>query len=251
MAGRLEGKAAAVTGAASGMGRAIACLFAREGASVAVLDCNAEEGARTQAMIEDAGGRAIFCATDVSQEADVQSAIERTVAEFGALDVMVNDAAIVHMAGAADTSVEDWDRVMGVNLRGAFLCSKHAVRQMQRQGGGNIVSIASIAALVAVPSHAAYNATKAGIVGLMRQMALDYGPSNIRCNAICPTMTDTPLVRQFGTGNRALAAMAQQHPLRRLTEPEDIAYAALFLASDEARCITGVALPVDAGWTVM
>ena len=251
MGGRLESKVAAITGAASGIGRAIAVLFAAEGARVAVLDCNQELGAETARLITDAGGRSIFVPTDVTSEDDVRTAIDTCVREFGRIDILVNDAGIVLMAGAVDTKIEDWDRVLNVNLRGAFLTCKHAIPHMITQGGGAIVNVASISSFVAVMAHAAYNASKAGIVGLSRQMALDYGPNNIRINCVCPTATDTPLIRKAGAGRQALAAMAQQHPLRRLTEPLDIAYGALFLASDEARCITGVALPVDSGWTVV
>ena len=249
--GRLESKVALITGAASGIGRATAVLFAREGAGVAVLDVDEDGGAETARVIGDCGGRAVFWRTDVSQEADVRAAVEASVKEFGRVDILVNNAGIVNMAGAIDTSLEDWDRVLNVNLRGVFLCCKHAIPHMIRQGGGSIVNVASIGSLVAVMAHAAYNASKAGVVGLSRQMALDYGPSNVRINCVCPTSTDTPLVRKAGAGSRALKAMAELHPLRRITEPEDIAYAALFLASDEARSITGVVLPVDAGWTVV
>ncbi len=251
MAGRLEGKAAVITGAASGIGRAIACTFAREGASVFVLDRDEAGAEETVRLVREAGGEASFQRTDVSSEDDVSAAIGAAVDQMGRLDVLVNDAGIVHMAGAIDTKIEDWDRILNVNLRGVFLCSKHTIPHMIRQGGGALVNVASIGSLVGIMAHAAYNASKAGIVGLSRQMALDYGPSNVRINCVCPTSTDTPLIRGAGATSRAIRAMAQIHPLRRVTEPEDIAYAALFLASDEARCITGVVLPVDAGWTVV
>ena len=248
---RLEGKAAFVTGSASGIGRAIAILFAREGALVTVADCNEEGGAETAELIGKAGGRARFIRTDVTSEDNVRESIEETVNGSGRLDVLVNDAGIVHMAGAIDTKLEDWERVLNVNLRGMFFCCKHGIPQLIKSGGGAIVNIASIGSLVSVPAHAAYNASKGGVVALSRQMAVDYGPSNVRINCICPTATDTPLIRKAGAGNRALRAIAESHPLRRIAQPEDIAYAALFLASDEARCITGAVLPVDAGWTAI
>ncbi len=249
--GRLAEKVAFVTGAASGMGRAIAQLFAREGAKVAVVDRDEEGGRETARLIQEAGGQASFVYADVSNEDDVRAAVQTTVERYGRLDVLVNNAGIVVMGGAAQTSLEDWDRVQAVNLRGAFLCVKHAIPHMQRQGGGAIVSVASIGGLVAVPAHAAYNAAKSGLVGLTRQIAVDYGPDNIRANVVCPTATDTPLIRRAGANDQSLQALAQMHPLRRLSRPEDIAYAALFLASDEAQCITGAVLPVDAGWTAM
>ena len=167
------------------------------------------------------------------------------------MDVLVNDAGIVHMAGAIDTRVEDWERVLNTNLRGMFFCSKHAIPFMQKQGGGAIVNVASIGSLVGILAHAAYNASKGGVVALSRQMAVDYGPNNIRVNCVAPTATDTPLIRKAGAGRRALRAIADGHPLRRIAQPEDIAWAVLFLASDEARCITGTVLPVDAGWTAI
>ena len=249
MAGRLEGKAAAITGAASGIGRAAALLFAREGASVAVLDCDDEGGRETVRLVTEAGGKVIFQHTDVSREEDVEAAISATTAELGGLDVLVNNAGIVLMANAPNTSVEQWDHVLAVNLRGVFLGCKHAIPVMQAQGGGAIVNTASIGALVAVPVHAAYDAAKAGVLGLTRQLAVDHGPDNIRVNCVCPTATDTPLVRGAGADDAALEALARMHPLRRVAQPEDVAHAMLFLASDDARCVTGAALPVDAGWT--
>jgi NAD(P)-dependent dehydrogenase (short-subunit alcohol dehydrogenase family) len=251
MGGRLEGKAAFVTGSASGIGRAIALRFAQEGASVAVADMDADGGAETVRQIECTGGTAVFLETDVTREESVKASIAACVDRFDHVDVLVNDAAVVLMAGAIDTSVEDWDRVLNVNLRGGFLCAKHAIPHMIRDGGGAIVNIASISALVGVLAHAAYNASKAGIVGLSRQMAVDYGSSNVRVNCISPTATDTPLIRKAGASSEALKALASIHPMRRISEPEDIANAALFLASDEARCITGIVLPVDAGWTAI
>jgi len=250
-AGRLAGKTAFITGSASGIGRAIAATFAREGASVVVADVN-EEGAReTLELIASEGGTAKFIRTDVTSEDNVRESIGAAAGASGRIDVLVNDAGIVHMAGVVDTKVEDWERVMNVNLRGMFFTCKHAIPYMQKQGGGAIVNIASIGSLVGIMAHAAYNASKGGVVALSRQMAVDYGRNNIRVNCIAPTATDTPLIRKAGANSRALAAIADSHPLRRISEPQDIAWAALFLASDEARAITGQLLPVDAGWTVV
>jgi NAD(P)-dependent dehydrogenase (short-subunit alcohol dehydrogenase family) len=248
---RLDGKTAFITGSASGIGRAIATLFAREGAFVTVADYNEEGGVETAELVAKEGGRARFIRTDVTSEENVHESIEKTVNGSGRLDVLINDAGIVHMAGAIDTKLEDWERVMNVNLRGMFFCCKHGIPHMLKNGGGAIVNIASIGSLVSVPAQAAYNASKGGVVALSRQMAVDYGPSNVRINCIGPTATDTPLIRTAGANSRALRAIAKSHPLRRIAQPEDIAYAALFLASDEARCITGAVLPVDAGWTAV
>lgn len=248
MSGRLDAKVALITGAGSGIGRSTALVFATEGAKVAVLDWSREAGAGTARIVQEQGGKAFAICGDVSQEPDMEAAVRQTVEAYERLDILVNNAAIEFAAGATETSVEDWDRVQAINLRGVFLCCKHAIPVMQRQGGGAIVNVASANALVAVPAHAAYSAAKGGVVSLTRQLALDYGPDNIRVNCICPTTTDTPMVRA-ATDERALREIAEKHPLRRIAKPEDIAYAILFLASDEARCITGVLLPVDAGWT--
>jgi NAD(P)-dependent dehydrogenase (short-subunit alcohol dehydrogenase family) len=249
--GRLEGKTAFITGSASGIGRAIAATFAREGASVVVADVNDEGGNETVDLIASEGGTARFIRTDVTSEDNVRESIEAAVAPTGRIEVLVNDAGIVHMAGVVDTALEDWERVMNVNLRGMFFTCKHAIPYMQKQGGGAIVNIASIGSLVGILAHAAYNASKGGVVALSRQMAVDYGQNNIRVNCVAPTATDTPLIRKAGANSRALAAIANGHPLRRISEPQDIAWAALFLASDEARAITGQLLPVDGGWTVV
>ena len=251
MTGRLEGKTAFITGSASGIGRAIAATFAREGASVIVADVNEDGGKETLDLIASEGGTARFIRTDVTNEDNVRESIEAAVAPTGRIEVLVNDAGIVHMAGVVDTALEDWERVMNVNLRGMFFTCKHAIPYMQKQGGGAIVNIASIGSLVGILAHAAYNASKGGVVALSRQMAVDYGQNNIRVNCVAPTATDTPLIRKAGANSRALAAIANGHPLRRISEPQDIAWAALFLASDEARAITGQLLPVDGGWTVV
>jgi NAD(P)-dependent dehydrogenase (short-subunit alcohol dehydrogenase family) len=248
---RLSGKVAFVTGAASGIGRAIAVIFAANGARVVIADLNEEGAAETVRLVTGAGGDAAAFTTDVTSEEAVRDAIDACVRDFGSLDVLVNNAGAVKMASAAETELADWERMLAVNLRGVFLTTKHAIPHMERNEGGVIVNIASIGSIVSVPAHAAYNAAKAGVVGFSRQVAADYGPRNIRVNCICPTATDTPLVREAGATGGMLRRMADGHPLRRLPTPDDIAYAALFLASDESRCITGVTLPVDSGWTVI
>lgn len=248
MSGRIAERVALVTGAGSGIGRCTVLLFASEGPKVALLDRNREAAADAARPVREQGGEAVAIHGDVSQESDVQAAVRGMLDAFGRLDILVNNAAIEFAARATDTAVEEWDKVQAINLRGVFLGCKLTIPHMQRQGGGAIVNIASANALVGVPAHAAYSAAKGGVVSLTRQLALDYGPDNIRVNCVCPTTTDTPMVRAT-TDEAALDEIAQRHPLRRIAQPEDIAYAALFLVSDEARCITGVVLPVDAGWT--
>jgi len=248
MADRLRDKVALITGAGSGIGRATALLFAAEGAKVAVLDSNREAATETARLVEEDGGEAIALAADVSREEEVVAAVEATVARFGRLDVLVASAGIDLFVRATDTKLEDWERIQSVDLRGVYLCCKHAIPHMERAGGGAIVTLSSVNGLVGVPVHAAYSAAKGGVIALTRQLAVDYGPANVRVNCVCPTTTDTPMVRAF-TNDAILETLARMHPLRRIAQAEDVAYAGLYLASDEARCVTGVVLPVDCGWT--
>jgi len=248
MADRLRDKVTLITGAGSGIGRATALVFAAEGAKVVSLDSNREAAAETARLVEEGGGEAIALAADVSREEDVAAAVEATVARFGRLDVLVASAGIDLFVRATDTKLEDWERVQSVDLRGVYLCCKHAIPHMERQGGGAIVTLSSVNGLVGVPAHAAYAAAKGGVIALTRQLAVDHGPANVRVNCICPTTTDTPMVRAV-TNDAILETLARMHPLRRIAQAEDVAYAALYLVSEEARCVTGVVLPVDCGWT--
>jgi len=248
MTDRLRDKVALITGAGSGIGRATALLFAAEGAKVAALDWHQDAAAETARLVDEAGGEAISLAADVSREEDVAAAVEATVTRFGRLDVLVASAGVDLFARATDTKLEDWERVQSVDLRGVFLCCKYAIPQMERQGGGSIVTLSSVNGLVGLSVHAAYAAAKGGIISLTRQLAVDYGPANVRVNCICPTTTDTPMVRAF-TNDAILETLSRMHPLRRIAQAEDVAYAALYLASEESRCVTGVILPVDCGWT--
>jgi NAD(P)-dependent dehydrogenase (short-subunit alcohol dehydrogenase family) len=248
MADRLRDKVALITGAGSGIGRATALLFAAEGAKVAVLDRQQETAAEAARLIAEGGGEAIVLVADVSREEDVAAAVAATVARFSRLDVLVASAGIDLFVRATDTKLEDWERVQSVDLRGVFLCCKHAIPQMERQGGGAIVTLSSVNGLVGVPVHAAYAAAKGGVIALTRQLAVDYGPANVRVNCVCPTTTDTPMVRAIAN-DAILETLGRMHPLRRIAQAEDVAYAALYLVSDEARCVTGVVLPVDCGWT--
>ncbi len=245
---KLAGRVAVITGAGSGIGRATALLFAGEGARVCLLDLSLETCSETAKMVGQSGGESLALRCDVSDEAEVISSVRRSIEHFGRIDVLVNNAAIELALPATETTVEDWERVQAVNLRGVFLCSKQAIPEMRRAQGGSIVNVASANALVGVPKHAAYSAAKGGVVALTRQLALDYGREGIRVNCVCPTTTDTPMVRAV-TDEVALQAIVDRHPLPRLCRAEDVANAVLFLASDDARCVTGVILPVDCGWT--
>jgi NAD(P)-dependent dehydrogenase (short-subunit alcohol dehydrogenase family) len=247
----LQGKVALVTGGASGIGRATALLLAAEGAAVAVVDLD-ERGARAVArQASDAGGRAIAVECDVSDSPQAKATVERVVSAFGRLDILFNNAGIIHHASVTDTTEEDWDRVMSVNVRSIFLMCKHAVPLMIRAGGGAIVNTASDWGLVGGPRTAAYCASKGAVVQLTRALAIDHGPQGIRVNCVCPGDTDTPLLRteaaQLGRAIEDLVAEGKRVPLGRIGTPEEIARIVLFLASDAASFVTGSALPADGG----
>jgi NAD(P)-dependent dehydrogenase (short-subunit alcohol dehydrogenase family) len=245
---KLEGKSALITGAGSGIGKAIALLFAAEGAKVMVADINEEAGRAVVRQIEEGGGVASFLRADTSSEADVKAAIAATVEAWGRLDILVNNAGI---GGPLYT----WDQVIGVNLSGVYYGCLHGLQQMQQQGGGVIINLASIAGLVGarVPGLPggfgyAYISAKHGVIGLTRQFALDGAP-NVRVNCICPGWIDTPLIGPLKEAE-ALLRWAEEHtPLGRLGRPEEVARGALFLASDDSSFMTGAPLIVDGGWT--
>lgn len=248
---RLTGKVAFITGGASGIGRATALLFAREGAAVSVVDLDETGGQAVAQTILDGGGRAIFVRCDVSLAADCQRAVRQTVDILGGLDVLFNNAGIIRRATVVDTTEEEWDRVMAVNVKSVFLLSKYTVPFMVRAGGGAIINTASGWGLVGGRRAALYCASKGAVVLLTRAMALDHGEQNIRVNCLCPGDTDTPMLRdearQLGESGEQFLAEAAQRPLQRIGRPEDIAQAALYLASDASSFVTGTTLVVDGG----
>jgi NAD(P)-dependent dehydrogenase (short-subunit alcohol dehydrogenase family) len=249
--GRLTGKRALITGAASGIGRATALLFAREGAAVAVADVDEAGGQAVAQAIHSEGGRAIFVRCDVTQAGDCRRAVQRTVDEFGGLDVLFNNAGIIRRATVIGTTEEEWDRVMAVNVKSIFLLSKCAIPVMAQAGGGAIVNTSSGWGLVGGRNAVSYCASKGAVVNMTRAMALDHGAQNIRVNCICPGDTDTPMLRnearQLGESDEAFLAEAADRPLQRIGRPEDIARAVLYLVSDDASFVTGTALVVDGG----
>jgi NAD(P)-dependent dehydrogenase (short-subunit alcohol dehydrogenase family) len=248
---RLAGKVALITGAASGIGRATALLFAREAAAVSVVDWDERGGQSVVQAIVDAGGRAIFLRCDVSQAADCQRAVQRTADELGGLDILFNNAGIIRRASVVETTEAQWDRVMAVNVKSVFLMSKYAIPWMVQAGGGVIVNTASGWGLVGGRNAVSYCASKGAVVNMTRAMALDHAEQNIRVNCICPGDTDTPMLReearQIGEPEESFLAEAAQRPLQRIGRPEDIAQAALYLASDASSFVTGTALVVDGG----
>jgi NAD(P)-dependent dehydrogenase (short-subunit alcohol dehydrogenase family) len=247
----LKGKVALITGGASGIGRATALLFAREGAAVAVVDLDEACGQAVVQEIVKGDGQAIFLRCDVSRAADCQRAVRETVNTWGRLDILFNNAGIIRRADVLDTTEEEWDRVMSVNVKSVFLMSKYAVPIMAEQGGGVIVNTASGWGLAGGRKAAAYCASKAAVVNLTRAMALDHGEQKIRVNCICPGDTDTPMLRdearQLGEPDERFLGEAADRPLGRVGTPEEIAQAVLYLASEASSFVTGTALVVDGG----
>lgn len=248
---RLKDRAAIVTGAARGIGEATAILFAREGAKVVVADMRKEEGEKVAQQIRDEGGEAIFVHVDVTIEDQVVALVEATVNAYGTIHVLVNNAGTFAINRIHETTNEQWDHVMNTDLRGYFWCSKYVIPYMIEAGGGSIIMTSSVDGLVAEPDLPVYCAAKAGIMGLVRAMALDYGRDNIRVNAICPGVIDTPLnVEYFGTlpdPEKARKEFGAVHMLGRLGTSMEMAYCFLFLACDESSFVTGSSLVADGG----
>ena len=249
--GRIAEKVALITGAASGIGRATALLFAREGAAVALADVNTDAGRRVADEIAQSGGRAFFEPVDVTRAADCQRLVERAIREFGRIDILFNNAGIIRRATVLDLSEDDWDRVMAVNVKSIYLLSREVIPHIQKAGGGTIINTASGWGLTGGAKAAVYCASKGAVVLLTKAMAIDHGPQKIRVNCICPGDTDTGMLReearQLGEENRQFLAAAAKRPLGRVGTPEEIAQAALYLASDASSFVTGTALVVDGG----
>jgi NAD(P)-dependent dehydrogenase (short-subunit alcohol dehydrogenase family) len=248
---RLRGKVALITGGASGIGRATALLFAREGAAVAVADLDEAGGESVVQKIRDAGGQAVVVLCNVTQAADCQRAVRLTLDELGGLDILFNNAGIIRRATVIETTEEEWDRVMAVNAKSIFLLSKYAIPVMEEAGGGVIINTGSGWGLVGGAGAVSYCASKGAVVNMTRAMAIDHGGQNIRVNCICPGDTDTDMLRhearQLGVSDEQFLAEAAARPLRRIGSPEDIAQAALYLASDASSFVTGAVLVVDGG----
>jgi NAD(P)-dependent dehydrogenase (short-subunit alcohol dehydrogenase family) len=247
----LEGRVALITGGGTGIGRACALLFAREGARVTVAGRRPDPLAAVAAEIYNAGGEALAVHCDVTDAADVARAIALTVARFSKLDIVVNSAGALVVATAEQTSEEDWQRMLAVNLTGTFLVSRAALPELRKAGGGSIVNIGSILGLIGMKSRVAYTAAKSGVAGLTRAMALDHAHEGIRVNCICPSIIETEMMANIIAAQpdpEAYRRMrAAQIPLGRLGQPEDVARMALYLASDESSWVTGAALPLDGG----
>ena len=248
---QLAEKVALITGGASGIGRATALLFSREGAAVAIADVNADAGQRVADEIAQSGGRAFFEPMNVTRAADCRRLAERTIREFGRIDILFNNAGIIRRATVLDLSPDDWDLVMAVNVKSIYLLSREVIPHMQRAGGGTIINTASGWGVAGGAKAAVYCASKGAVVLLTKAMAIDHGPQNIRVNCICPGDTDTAMLReeaqQLGEENSRFLAESAKRPLGRVGTAEEIAQAALYLASDASSFVTGTALVVDGG----
>ena len=254
---RLDKKIAFVTGAGSGIGEQIARLFAQQGAHVVLNDIRVDAAEGVASEIRAGGGSTRTQQLDVADESQVKASIERVAATEGRLDILINNAGVSHVGTVLETSLEEWERVMSVNARGVFLCSKYAVTQMLAQNptGGILVNIASVAGMIAIDQRFPYSASKGAVISMTRSIAIDFVTQGIRCNAICPGTVHTPFVEGYlarnfaGREDEVRQQLHARQPIGRMGRPDEIAYAALYLASDEAAFVTGSTLVIDGGWT--
>jgi NAD(P)-dependent dehydrogenase (short-subunit alcohol dehydrogenase family) len=250
---RLKGKAAIVTGGGSGIGRAIALAFGRQGAKVAVIGRRQNALDQVVEELKQTGCEALAMTCDVSKDADAKAVVSAAEDKFGTINALVNNAGILSVSTIETVSEEDWDRLMATNLKGPFLMSRAALPSMRRAGGGSIVNVASVLGLVAMKQRAAYCASKGGVTLLTKAMALDHAHENIRVNCICPSIVETELVQglfaETDEGRKLREARIDTLPLGRFGKPQDIAELATFLVSDESSWMTGTAIPIDGGLT--
>jgi len=246
---RLENKVALISGGARGMGAVEAKLFSVEGAKVVIGDVLEEEGRRTEAEINEAGGECLFVPLDVTSETQWQAAVEAAVSRFGKLDILVNNAGIYRTERVEEVSSELWDQVMGINAKGVFLGTKHAIPEMRNAGGGSIINISSVAGLVGNHISAAYSASKGAVRLLTKSTAIQYAKEGIRCNSVHPGLLETPMTQDMLADAAHREERTQRIPLGRVGTAEDVAYGVLYLASDEASFVTGSELVIDGGAT--
>ena len=242
---KLKGKVAFITGFGSGLGQAIAVMFAQEGAAVAGTSPTESKGRETVVLVEKVGGRALFWPGDVANSAQIKTLIDETVRQLGGIDIVVNSGGVRTNGSITDISEADWDRTLDINLKGPFIVSRLAIPEMKKRGGGVILHIAARSGMIGQGGRAAYCASKGGMVTLTEAMAMDHAKDKIRVNCICPGPTRTPMV-DTSTPEK-LARYKTRVPIGRIGEPQDVAYAALYLASDEASMVTAAILPVDGG----
>jgi 3(or 17)beta-hydroxysteroid dehydrogenase len=250
---RVKGKIAIVTGAAGGLGRAASALLADEGAQVVLADANESAVEEAAAEIGEKGGKCIGVRHDVTSEMDWDRVIQKTLSQFGRLDVLVNNAGVIFYKKIEDTSLEEWRRLMNVNLDGVFLGTKFAIETMKKTGGGSIINISSVAGLIGNPDAAAYHASKGGVRSLTKAAAMECSKAgydyNIRVNSIYPGVIDTAMAAGLKEDPTKYQTALSWHPIGRFGEPDDVAYGVLYLASNESKFITGSELVIDGGWT--
>ena len=254
---RLDKKIAFVTGAGSGIGEQIARLFAQQGAHVILADIRMDAAERVAGEIQATGGSTRTQQLDVAEESQVKAAIELVAVTEGRLDILVNNAGVSHVGSILETSLQDWERVMRVNAGGVFLCAREGVRQMLAQSpiGGVIINMSSVVATIGIDRRLPYSASKGAVLAMTRSIAIDFVTQGIRCNAICPGTVQTPFVESYlarhfaGREDEVRQQLHARQPIGRMGQPDEIAYAALYLASDEAAFVTGSALVIDGGWT--
>jgi len=246
---RLENKVALISGGARGMGAVEAKLFAKEGAKVIIGDMLEDEGRKVEAEINEAGGECAFVVLDVSDEDAWRKAVDEAVSRYGKLDILVNNAGIYRAHNVEETTADEWDQVMGINAKGVFLGTKHAIPAMRDAGGGSIVNISSVAGLTGSKVTSAYNASKGAVRLLTKSTAIQYAADGIRANSVHPGTIETPMTEGFLADDAARQDRMDRTPIGRLGRPEDVAYGALYLASDEASFVTGSELVIDGGRT--
>ncbi len=250
---RLRNKVAIITGAGSGIGRTTALLFSEEGAQVAIVEIDKERGQDTVDMIRGKGEEALLIPTDITDSSQVKSMVSKVIETYGKMNILVNNAGLYLQGDAISTNEKQWDKIMMVNLRAAFLCCKYCIPGMIESGGGVVINVSSEAGIVAIKNQVAYNTSKAGLISLTKSIALDFASQNIRANCVCPGTTQTPLVAfvlaKQADPERARREVEKIRPANRLGKPEEIAYGILYLASDESPYATGAVLSVDGGYT--
>lgn len=247
----MQGKVAMVTGGASGIGKATALAFAQQGCRVVVADVQDDLGESVVKEIRQGRGEALYAHCDVTDEAQVKAAVERAETEFGGLDFAFNNAGVESVQGPIEeVGTEDWHRTLGVNLTGAYHCLRHEFAAMKRRGGGAIVNCSSVAGLIGMAGLSSYGASKHGVVGLTRDLALEGAPFQVRVNAVCPGAIETPLLERNIAGDPERRRMLESlHPVGRLGRPEEVAWPVVWLCSDQASFITGQVIAIDGGWT--
>jgi 3(or 17)beta-hydroxysteroid dehydrogenase len=250
---RVKGKVAVVTGAASGLGKAISFLLAGEGASVVLADINEADGKKAAETITSRGSRAIFVKLDVTSESDWAQVMKVTLERFGKLDVLVNCAGVFHDKSIEDTTLASWRRVIAINLDGVFLGTKAAIAPMKKNGGGSIINLSSAGGIIGTSDSAAYNASKGGVRLLTKASAIEFSHAshnyNIRVNSVHPGVIKTPMTKWITDDPESAKAVMEKQPIGFMGEPDDVAYGVLYLASDESRYVTGSELVIDGGWT--